>query len=103
MVTERLLREIPGGEYRQLGSTCNGQATAVVILMSPQQVTRREIIDDAQRLRKQSRELRHRSCNIRAVSILWMEMSQDLVTTVLGHRSQRVMDDTKDGDTQMKL
>jgi hypothetical protein len=55
----------------------------VAMLMSPQILTSRMIIDDAQRLRKQSRELRHKSGNIRAVSVLWKEVSEELVTALL--------------------
>jgi hypothetical protein len=89
MVGERLLRKIPGGEYVATAINCNGQTTEVVMLMSRQQLTSRMIIDDAQRLRKQSRELRHKSRNIRGVSVLWKEVSEDLVTALLRNRSPK--------------
>jgi hypothetical protein len=47
------------------------------------------IIDEAQRLRKQSQQLRHKSRNTRGVAMLWKEMSEDLVTALLRNRSPK--------------
>jgi hypothetical protein len=60
-----------------------------MLLMSRQQLPSRMIIDEAQRLRKQSQQLRHKSRNTRGVAMLWKEMSEDLVTALLRNRSPK--------------
>jgi hypothetical protein len=97
-VGEQMLGKIPAGEYAATAIDCNEQTTGMVMLVSPQQLTSRMIIGDAQRLRKKSRELRHQSRNIRGVSVLWMEISEDLMTTLLTNRSQRVTNGIKDAN-----
>ena len=44
------------------------------------QLSSRIIIDDAQTLRKESRQLCHNSRNIMSISVLLKEVSEDLVT-----------------------
>jgi hypothetical protein len=67
-----------------------------------QQLTSKSIIAEAQTLRKKSQELRHKSRNIRGVSVLWTEVSEALLIALLANRSRRVNDLTKEaeGDAQ---
>jgi len=67
-----------------------------------QQLTSKFIIDEGQRLRQESRQLRHKCRNTRGVSVLWMELSGDLLKAVLTNQSRRVKNRTKaaEGDTQ---
>ena len=54
------------------------------------QLSRRITIDDAQSLRMESQQLRHNSRNIKAVSVLLKEVSEDLVTAVQTNRLLRI-------------
>jgi hypothetical protein len=58
-----------------------------------------EYIDDARRLRKQSQQLRHKCRNTRGVSMLWKEITEELVTTIRTNRTQRVKNDIKENGT----
>ena len=71
------------------------------MLMSGQ-LSSRMTIDDAQSLRMESQQLRHNSRNIKAVSVLLKEVSDDLavskgvVTAVRTNRLLRIKDSMKE-------
>jgi hypothetical protein len=69
-------------------------------MLVSRQLTNR-ILDDAQSLRKKSRQLRHRCRNTRSVSLLWRQISEGLVTALVINQSPRVKDSMKEakGDT----
>ena len=58
------------------------------VTLISEQLTSRMIIDEAQRLRKKSQQLRHNSRNIRGVSQLWKEMSETLLTGLVINQSR---------------
>jgi hypothetical protein len=69
-------------------------------MLVSKQLTNR-ILGDAQRLRKKSRQIRHKCRNTRSVSLLWRQISEGLVTALVINQSPRVKDGIKEakGDT----
>jgi len=65
-------------------------------MLVSRQLSSRITIDDAQTLRDESRQLCHKCRNIRSVSVLLKETSEDLVTAVRASRLLRLKDSSKE-------
>jgi len=60
------------------------------------QLSSRIIIDDAQTLRKESRQLCHNSRNIMSISVLLKEVSEDLLTALRTNELSRLKGSIKE-------